>query len=196
MVKSLVCIARSCLNAGQDRSRKRDIAIAMPGPEPAKATAGPRALPFIWWFFDSVGPGFDAAVSHLRGNAAFPKGSTVIQDRDDRAIEHWGQFSRQPADVFAGPDVFAKRFKRRCFEPTRPWAVARRQVRSRRSIRLRSWPRSARHLTSGRSIATPGLGANATEVLMVSRLAAISSGRNYAKLSCGRRGDEPLRRGD
>ena len=104
----------------------------------------------------------------------------MIQDRDDRDARQPRRRLRAGAGRVRPPG----RVRQAAGAGARAARTAARACRpSRRSIRPRSWRRSARRPTSGRSTATCWPGApTPTEVLMVGGLAAISSGRNYAKL--------------
>jgi diguanylate cyclase (GGDEF)-like protein len=104
----------------------------------------------------------------------------VTQDRDDRASRNRAKVSAQAPDVFARPDVFAK--------PQAPVLE-----RARELLRAPDMEQAFDPAAIMASIGdTPyewsidsdvlAWGPNATEVLAVSSLAAISSGRNYAKL--------------
>ena len=122
-------------------------------------------------------------MSYLRATRLSQKGSTVIQnrdqDRDDRTPVSRAAASAQPADVFARPDVFAK--------PVPVLETAREMPNP--SPSESAFDPAAIMASIGEtpyewSIDTDVLawGANATRMLMVGSLAAISSGRNYAKL--------------
>ena len=110
----------------------------------------------------------------------------MTQDRDDRAPGYRPAATRaadvfaSPADVFAGPDVFAK--------PEVP-ALASTRGPVRAPLEAQAFDPAAIMASIGEtpyewSIDSDVLawGPNATEVLSVGGLAAISSGRNYAKL--------------
>jgi diguanylate cyclase (GGDEF)-like protein len=118
-------------------------------------------------------------VSHCKATRLSQKGSIVTQDRDDRAPGYRPTATRA-ADVFAGPDVFAK--------PEVP-ALAPTRGPVRAPIEDQAFDPGAIMASVGEtpyewSIDSDVLawGPNATEVLSVGGLAAISSGRNYAKL--------------
>jgi diguanylate cyclase (GGDEF)-like protein len=118
-------------------------------------------------------------VSHIKATRLSQKGSIVTQDRDDRAPGYRPTATRA-ADVFASPDVFAK--------PEMPaLASARGPVRA--PLEDQGFDPAVIMASIGEtpyewSIDSDVLawGPNATEVLSVGGLAAISSGRNYAKL--------------
>jgi diguanylate cyclase (GGDEF)-like protein len=104
----------------------------------------------------------------------------VIQDRDDRTPGNRVNASAQAPDVFARPDVFAK--------PQEPVLEAAGQP-VRTSAVEQAFDPAAIMASIGEtpyewSIDSDVLawGPNAAQVLMVGSLAAISSGRNYAKL--------------
>ena len=104
----------------------------------------------------------------------------MIQNRDDRVPDVRPVASAQVADVFARPDVFAK--------PQAPAVETTREPLSASSGEPAFDP-AAIMASIGEtpyewSIESDVLawGANATRMLMVGSLAAISSGRNYAKL--------------
>ena len=116
----------------------------------------------------------------LKATRLSQKGSTVIQDRDDRTPGNRVTASAQAPDVFARPDVFAK--------PQVPVLEPARQPARMPAVEQAFDP-AAIMASIGEtpyewSIDSDVLawGPNATEVLMVGSLAAISSGRNYAKL--------------
>src|SRR5262249_48044534 len=117
------------------------------------------------------------------------KGSSVIDDRDPQTPAQRSTAPAQAPDVFAKPDapkpdVFAKpESKRRDFSHE-----AMREPPRRQPVDLAFDPAaimaSVGEVPYDWSIASDGLawGPNATKVLTVGSLAAISSGRSYAKL--------------
>jgi diguanylate cyclase (GGDEF)-like protein len=109
-------------------------------------------------------------VSHGKATRLSQKGSTVVQNRDPS----------QAPDVFARPDVFAKP-QVPVLEPARTPALA---LAAEPAFNPAAIMASIGEAPYEWSIESDVLawGANATDVLMVGSLAAISSGRNYAKL--------------
>ncbi|MEA2925026.1 MAG: hypothetical protein QOD25_2148 [Alphaproteobacteria bacterium] len=104
------------------------------------------------------------------------KGSTVVQDRDDRTPGNRAAASARAPDVFAQPEVFAK--------PQVPVLESGGQPALEPAFDPAAIMASIGETPYEWSIDSDVLawGPNATQVLMVDSLAAISSGRNYAKL--------------
>jgi hypothetical protein len=130
--------------------------------------------------FDSVIAGFNAAMWQRRATRQSQKGSTLVQDRDDRTAGNRATPSARAPDVFSRPDVFAR--------PQAPVLEAAGQPADVPGAEPVFDP-AAIMASIGEtpyewSIGSDELawGPNATQVLMVGSLAAISSGRNYAKL--------------
>ena len=172
-------IARSCLNAGHQPSRRGNIASAMPGSLRANGAAAICRL-----FKGSslaLSPGFDAAVSHSRGNAAFPKRfdcdpgsrrSHAWQPR--RGVRAGARRVRPPGCVCqaAGAGACSPRASRCVRRPREP-AFDPAAIMASIGEAPYEWSIDTDMLTWG---------ANAAEVLKVGSLAAIASGRDYAKL--------------
>ena len=117
---------------------------------------------------------FSAAVSHDETTRPSRKGSSVTQDRDMRAPGNRTAVAAQAPDVFAKPDVPA-------LMPVRePLHVATMDQAFNPAAIMASIGETPYEWSIGSDVLA--WGSNATEVLAVGSLAAISSGRNYAKL--------------
>jgi len=100
------------------------------------------------------------------------KGSTVTQDRDDRAPKNRAALADQAQDVFANADVFASP-SARTYTPAIASALDPARIMASIGEAPYAWSIDSDVLEWG---------VNAAEVLMVGGLATISTGRGYAKL--------------
>src|SRR5258707_12835673 len=116
----------------------------------------------------------NVAVSRFGATPHSQKGSPVSQDREDRPPVFRSAAPSRDADVFASADVFSSSAVR---QPER--SVVRDQAFDPARI-MASIGEAPYEWTIESDVLA--WGANATDVLMVGSLAAISSGRNYAKL--------------